>query len=76
MTTIALIIEVGDRRASIFGGLASDAARQAFAIQPPSLAVVGTRIDGIVALIIAIGGHMKAPRKARSPYEERGLVFM
>ena len=34
------------------------------------------RIDGIVALIIAIGGHMKAPAKPRSLYEERGLVFM
>ena len=34
------------------------------------------RIDGIVALIIALGGHMSAPAKPRSPYEERGLVFM
>ncbi len=34
------------------------------------------RIDGIVALIMAIGGQMKAPQKAKSVYEDRGLLFV
>ncbi len=41
-------------------------------VKPNKLA----RIDGIVALIMAIGGHMKAPQKRKSVYEERGLLFV
>jgi phage terminase large subunit-like protein len=34
------------------------------------------RIDGIVSLVMSIGGYLKAPPREASPYEERGILFV